>query len=253
MIPHPFLTLLLDIPYPRVSVLDAVVDETDQTTYTFTGCNVFSGGSSRDQGVWPGCRSRAHKLIIVAVHGLNDTTTFDVTSVAIGGVSGTERIDRGGTTNAVNSAIYSWEASALSDITNTDIVVTWSEAVTACAIGVVIVEGIGVAAFSAGGGGVGTTAFTANQATDAANYANYSLFVTATTLAAANGDLQLIEPVNGCIDQQLVYVVSGSAEISGGMIVGLAKQYLPSTSNAYSMRFDWAGTAISDRASVAVM
>lgn len=135
---------------PKAQLLDVREDTTAQTTYTFTSCNLGSLGSTGTTAtasayqVTPHVRSPSRKVIFVIVHGEDDAITFGVNSVTIGGVSGTELIDRGGGTNAINTAIYRFNTDDLDQITNTDIAVTFSEAITGCAIGVVLIENVGV-------------------------------------------------------------------------------------------------------------
>lgn len=148
MIIHPVLSPILQRKRPNVTLLDVRDDVADTDTYTFTACNLGDiGGTANtahnyaDRG---NHRSTSRKAIAIIVHGEDAATTFDVSSVTIGGVAGVEQVDRGGGTTAINTAIYTWATDGLMDITNTDIVVTWSESVTACAIGVVLVDNLGI-------------------------------------------------------------------------------------------------------------
>ena len=135
---------------PLVKLFDVRSDDSDLTTYTFTACNIPEHGfgsleAAFAYGAMPGVlRTAGLGAVAVIVHGEDAATTFNVTSVTIGGVAGTERVDRGGGTSAINTAIYTWLPSQLVGITDTDIVVTWSEAILACAIGVVGIYNIGL-------------------------------------------------------------------------------------------------------------
>jgi hypothetical protein len=132
---------------PEVKLLDLREDTSALTTYTFTNCNTHDIGTTASitgqftDTVVPS-RSTSRKAIAVIVHGKDDALTFDVTGVTLGGVAMTQAVDRNGTTYAVDTAIF-WVASAsIADVANTNIAVTFSEAVTGCAIGVVSVDNL---------------------------------------------------------------------------------------------------------------
>ena len=140
---------------PYVRLLDTRSDVSDLTTYTFTACNLgmiglVSSPAANVYGTDPLLRSALRNMIVVAVHGEDAAVTFNVSSVTIGGVAGTEGPDRAGATNAINTAIYYWRTDQLQGIANTDIVVTFSEAVTHCAIGVMSVENLSLCVRVAG-------------------------------------------------------------------------------------------------------
>lgn len=146
---HPFQQLFFGRTVPKVTLLDMKSDATDLTTYTFTACNCGSLGSTRTAAAetttsLPHIQSTGRAAIIVCIHSEDAATAFSITSCSLGGVAGVEAVDRGGATNAVNSGIYVFDTAAIAGITNTDIVVVMSEAVTSCAIGVLLVEGLGV-------------------------------------------------------------------------------------------------------------
>lgn len=135
---------------PQVKLLDLREDTSDLTTYTFANCVVSPTGGTADFNYntndprnLPRLRSTTRSAIVVIVHAEDALATFGVSSVTLGGVSGVERVDRGGGTNAINTAIYSWTTDIIEGITNTDIVVTFSEAVTGCAVAVIEVSNIG--------------------------------------------------------------------------------------------------------------
>lgn len=132
-------------------MLDVRSDTANATTYTFTAVGLGDLGSVASTagdvyGANPHIRSPGRKAIVVVVHGEDDLATFGVNSVTIGGVAGTEKVDRGGGSTAINTAIYVWDAASLGGITGTDVVVTWSEGVTNCAIGVLAIDNLGILA-----------------------------------------------------------------------------------------------------------
>lgn len=137
--------LLLKTSMPQVKVTDVRSDITDLTTYTFTNVNLGDLGTQttptlgnyNDQSV---LRSPTNRTIAVMVHSEAAAVTWTVSTCTIGGVAGVKPIDRGGATTAINSAIFLYNAASLQGIANTDIVVTFSKAITSCAIGVVSIE-----------------------------------------------------------------------------------------------------------------
>lgn len=146
---HHALRHVLAPKLPSVRLLATASNTNDLTAYTFTAVDIGGFGARHPMGAHenvllnnPMLSSPGRAAIVVFVHGEDAAATFGVNSVTIGGVSGTEIFDRGGVTQAVDSAIYIWSAGDLAGIANTDIVVTWSEAVTSCAIGVVEVSNL---------------------------------------------------------------------------------------------------------------
>lgn len=130
----------------RVVVTDVRGDASDLTTYTFTGCYIGDLGSvATVTGFnWTNecmAQSVGKRVIAVCIHAEDAATVFDVSSVTIGGVAGSEKIDRAGATVLISSAIYTWSSESLAGVGSVaDIVVTFSEAVTACAIGVLNID-----------------------------------------------------------------------------------------------------------------
>lgn len=146
---HPLGQLLLHRQYPVVTLLETREDTSALTTYTFTDVNIGSTGtkpSITNEALTTHVQVRSGSTtgLAVVIHAEDALATFGVSSVTIGGVAGTERPDRGGGTNPINTALYSWQTTALEGLANTDIVVTMSEAVTGCAIGVLLINNIGV-------------------------------------------------------------------------------------------------------------
>lgn len=234
---------------PRIRVLDVREDVTDLTTYTFTACNIDLGGTGSETGdvygTNPHVRVNSKAAIIVLVHAEDAATTFSVNSVTIGGVSGVEQQDRGGGTNAINSATYSWNTAALFGITTTDIVVTFSEAVTGCAIGVLLVENIGLHIRMHGGGNTGTAAF--NVSTTASPDEPYYFQLVATTQSAGSGaETALFENCfNNSINfpPMLLYEAS-NAEFAYAAAWTYTAHYCPAGQDR--MRVDWSGTSAFD-------
>ena len=155
MLISPAFQTILTPTTPRVKLLDVVSDATDLTTYTFTAANIGDfGGTASDAGftivnsVY--VRASSKKYIVACVHGQDSATVFTVSSCTIGGVAGTKKSDRGGSTNAINTAFFYWDTAALDKISNTDVVVTWSEAITGCTVGLLEVENVGVLDAGAG-------------------------------------------------------------------------------------------------------
>lgn len=155
--------LLLRRNRPEVKLQDVRSDTTDLTTYTFTDVNIgdlgtamsVPSGNYANQAVW---RSPTNRTIAVMVHSEAAAVTWTVTSCTIGGVAGVKAVDRGGATVAINSAIFLFGASILQGISNTNVVVTMSKAVTSCAIGVISIENISYTRDAGIGTGTGQTA-----------------------------------------------------------------------------------------------
>lgn len=138
--------LLLRPTRPIVKLTDVRDDVTDTTAYTFTLVNIGPirprAAQAQTVGTDQVMRSPSNKGIFIVCHSEAAAITWTVSSCSLGGVNGTKFIDRGGGTNAINTAIFFWPAGVLQGITNTTVVVTHSKAVTACAIGVLSVENI---------------------------------------------------------------------------------------------------------------
>lgn len=162
----PFMHCVLTPKFPRVKLLATASDVSDTDIYTFSAMDIggFGGGhplgehedNSTITTPIPLFRSPNRKVILAIIHGEDAAVTFNVSSVTIGGVSGTEQVDRGGASAAVNTSVYTWSDNLLAGIANTDVVVTWSEAITACAVGIVEVSNIRLSGAAASGSGQGT-------------------------------------------------------------------------------------------------
>jgi len=105
------------VAYPNITFLQCAGDATDLTTYTFATQN--TGTASAD------------RYTLVGVTGEDADTVFTVSTVTVGGDSATEVTEDGGLGVSINSAMYIMANSAG---TSEDIVVTFSEAVTAAAV-----------------------------------------------------------------------------------------------------------------------
>jgi hypothetical protein len=143
---HPALNTVLSPQRPNVTLMHTASSVSALTTYTFTGASLsnFGGTNSFVDGYTtdPNVRIASKKFLAVLVHAEDSATVFSISNVTIGGVSGVEAVDRGGATQAINSGIYIFSTDSLAGITSSDVVVTMSEAVTGCAIGVVEVENV---------------------------------------------------------------------------------------------------------------
>jgi hypothetical protein len=149
MVPHPFLTHVLSRKLPTVKLLDVMESTTDTNIYTFTDRSLgrMAGDATGDTWTYttaPHLPTRSRQAYVAFVHSEDAAITWTLSSLSIGGVNGTIRIDRAGATSAISSAIVTWSGEALAGITTTDVVATFSEAVTGCAIGIVELCGVGV-------------------------------------------------------------------------------------------------------------
>lgn len=174
---HPTHRLLLKRSRPNVSVLDVQASTTDLTTYTFSNVSLGDLGSTRSIAAalintFPANRIGGQKAIAIVIHSEAAAVTWTVSSITLGGVVGTIAVDRGGGTNAIDTAIATWDASSLSDIANSDVVVTFSKAVTACAIGVLLIENLVLVPTSGLATASGTSKFGHNMRGTTSNLQN---------------------------------------------------------------------------------
>jgi hypothetical protein len=242
--------------YHDVKVLDFVSSTSDLTTYTFTAVNLGDLGSvmstSGDAyGTNPHVRSAGRKMVAVIVHGEDANATFGVNSVTIGGVSGTEQIDRGGLSNAINTAIYAWDTASLQGITTTDVVVTWSEAVTGCAIGVVLVSNIGLFALGSTpvAGGTGTGTVVAGTGATGVDRDRPLLYLMGSTCAVGTEVVQgfvgtLATNPNSAINPVLLYEGSNAEFAFAAAYAVSFCGAQPSTSESFNV--SWSGTGDKD-------
>ena len=132
---------------PRVRLVDLRSDITNQTTYSFTnipttpamsGANLESGGKSI-------CLADSlRRMLVAVVHSEDSQTSWLILSSSLGGVAADYHVDRGGTTSAINSGMVIWSSDSLADITNTDFSITFSEAITSCAVAFLEITGLGL-------------------------------------------------------------------------------------------------------------
>lgn len=174
---NPIIRLLTAPTQPIAKLLDLRSSITDLTTYTAgfenLNCSVYGGGgfiSADTPNLGAGVPAIGRTLILAILHAEDAAITFTVTSFSIGGVAGTELVDRGGGTSAINTAIYSWDATELSNAANTNGSIVFDEAITSCAVGIIAVSNIAYrtpmgsgAGVSAGGSVVISVANTAAQ------------------------------------------------------------------------------------------
>jgi len=254
MLIHPVWRTFFQSPAPLIKVLDIREDVSNLTTYTFTAVNIPDLGSNRGvtdtNGTNPMLKSASNKNIIVFIHGEDAATAFSLSSCTLGDVAGSELTDRGGATNAINSGIYYWRSSVLDDIATTDIVVTWSEAVTGCAIGVCSAENVSFA--TANGGsvtGTGTLSMLPNPSPTALE--TFPTIIVASTLSAGAGaeTFQLLQSTGtGAVSPMLLYEGS-NAEFS----YAAAYTYLPSwygeNISPITMDVSWSGATAGDATS----
>lgn len=169
MLLTPAQRLILHSPYPRAKFLDLKSDVTGLTTYTFTGVNIGPRGTSelRAQSVGTDqiMRSPSNKMVAIIVHTKASAVTWTISSCTLGGVAGGKVVDRGGATNAINTAIFQWNDLALAGITTTDVVVTGSKALLGCAIGVISLENFYLANTSTPASASGTATAATNAST----------------------------------------------------------------------------------------
>lgn len=153
--------ILLHSNYPRAKFLDLRSNTTGLTTYTFTEVNIGPRGTSelRAQSVGTDqvMRSPSNKMVVIVVHTKASAVTWTISSCTLGGVAGGKVVDRGGATNAINTAIFQWNDLAIAGIANTDVVVTGSKALLGCAIGVISVENFYLANTSSPAAASGTS------------------------------------------------------------------------------------------------
>ena len=110
---------------PVVNFLQCASDDTDANPYTFVSQNVGTAAADRYN--------------IVVVMAEDSANSFGTSSVTIGGGAGTERIDSGNASSALDTSIYTFLNTAG---TSENIVVTFSEAVTSAHICVFEVTGL---------------------------------------------------------------------------------------------------------------
>lgn len=133
--------------FPRVELLDFREDVTDLTTYTFAKMALDLGGTrsvaSEAYGTDPQGRSDSKSALLMFVHAEDALTVFTISTCALGGVNGTILTNINAANTAGTAAVL-WPTQVLDTITGTDAVVTFSEAITGCAVGLLKISNIGV-------------------------------------------------------------------------------------------------------------
>lgn len=258
MLIHPAFSAILKPSLPRVTLTDVREDVSDLTTYTFTSCNLGdfggTGGNTADAyGTNPTPRVASRKFVYVIVHGEDAATTFGVNSVTINGLGGSETVDRGGATNAINTALYVFSTEILSGITNTDIAVTFSEAVTGCAIGVILVENItgaqNVGSASASNTGI-MTAAAGNGLTGAQN--NLLVLSASTCITGGATELPEFDAVQTSGNYWPVLLYHGSnAEFDYAAAWSYGAGYFSGLTE-YGNRVQWSGIGAADLINVVI-
>jgi len=267
MLLHPAWRTILKSPKPKIKLTDIREDVGNNTTYTFTGCNIDLGmagtiasedvGLGTANGSYP--RSPSRGVVIVAVHGEDSATLFSISTVTIGGVTGTEAADRGGATNAINSGLWYFDTDKLSALANTDIVVTFSEAVTGAAIGVICVTNIGPLQVvgSNNGTGAGSLLLGVGATTSQAN-STYPFAIVVSTCATGGGTERFqVDAVNSAIADshgaaqiELLYEKS-NAEFDYGAAAMICQQYSYNLAVIMEVDVNWSGAGVADDVLVA--
>lgn len=252
---NPFVrAALLKRRAPNVKLLDLQQTINSVTTHTFTGVSLGDLGSVRSEsgdvyGTNPHQRAIGRRFIVVVVHGEDAATTFSVNSVSLGSINGTEVVDRGGATSAINTAIYYWDTATLDGITTTTVSVTWSEAVTTAAIGVLLVENVGLVDFMTTGAAtaVGTGALALNPTVGTnPTLDTFPLLIVGSTCAANNEGFSVDPGPGGGVAPTILYADANSA-----MGYAAAWSYVPQYSynndnTTFPVICNWSSTGAGD-------
>ncbi len=139
--------LLLTPRRPFVELLDTRDSSNNpSTTYTFGNMRLGSLGCSPtsilniDAAEFP--QSRTRKYILVIVHSKDDATSFSATTCTIGGVGGIRVAEGAGLVALANVSMFLFGTNLLQNITNTDVAVTFGEAITGAAVAIVGVDNV---------------------------------------------------------------------------------------------------------------
>lgn len=244
---------------PTVRMTDFKSDVADLTTYTFTACNIGPRGQNFGEpvayGTVPHLRNVGCKAIFVVVHAEDAAITFAITSCSLGGVAGTEQVDRGGGTAAINTGIYVFYPKDLEGITNTDIVVVMSEAVTTCAVGVLIAENFGVINNTNSSASTATGAMSDTITGGLATYEFGALCIGGSTCATGGGtekfasEAQESSTGTGHANHHVLYDF-GNAEMDCAAFYTWMPAY-PRDNVVFRVRSSWSGAGNGDQAIVA--
>lgn len=248
----PIRNVLLSPKVPRFQFLDLRTDATDLTTYTFTNVNIGdfgTDGDSADYGVNPHVRSPSHKMIWIIVHSEDALATYTVTNVTIGGNGGNPRVEAGGLI-AADTSIWFWTGNALDTISSRDVVVTFSEAVTSCAIGVVSVDNIGVRTNINNGSTSGTGVLTSNltHGSFAVNDAFPFMLVGTTCVTGALAETVQFSssPIHAAGMHPMLLYEGSNAEMSYAAAWTYASQYSAANSTVLGIDTSWSGAGSAD-------
>lgn len=261
---HPAWRTVFKRAYPRPILLDTREDTGNASSYTFTAVNLIfpsclqlNLGTNETPGTGSYPRAANKYLIIVTVHTEDSATVFSVTNVTLGGLNGNAGAGRGGATNAINSATYWWGAGDLAGIANTDVVVTASEAITGCAIGVIAIDNMG-ATFELGAGndvtgtGIQNNEVNVNQNDPVASVA-CMLYVTTCATGGGTERVQfspeLASTASGVHNFELLYEKS-NAEFDYAAAFAVFPGWIPPNIGANpifgGVNLDWSGTGAFD-------
>jgi len=254
---HPAWSTIFKRAAPLAKVLDVRTDVTDLTVYTFTAVNIGDLGGQNNAinstyGTNPHLRSSSAKSIFVIVHAADAATTFGVTSVTIGGIAGLEIVDRGGATNAINTGIYVFPSNTLNlqAITDTDVVVTMTEAVTGCAIGVVSVENVGVFHYPSSATSTSTGALTPANNTVLTNTDMFSFILLGSTCAGPTETISVFNAVtSNCVHPTLLYE-SNNGEFAYAAAWAYSPTWNGGNTTVIRLEASWSGGAAGDAAAI---
>lgn len=232
------------------------------SSYTFTAAQVdvpMGANINTTFGAAEHLRARFDSMIVVCVHGEDSATLFSVSSVTIGAVAGTEQVDRGGATSAINTAIYTWAAQALADIANTDVVVTWSENITACSIAILVLDNMVQTAQIAADVAVGTGALELLPTLAIEPIWPWFVTVIASTCATGGGtEVASLNELSTFANQPLgtnyfpmqMYADS-SANIDFAGAVAFSPS-VPALNDQFGFKVSWSGAGAGDAVAVAM-
>lgn len=249
------------------TLTDLRSDTGNATAYTFTACNI--GGAVGGTSILDATNSlsdvpsikASSKMLIVIVHAEDAATLFNVSTVSIGGVNGTAEQDRGGGISAINTSIFSFSGVSLQNISNTDIVVTMSEAITGCVISVVLIDNVSFIGKIAAG--VTTQAGTSTLDLSAGTYVggnstrlgHYACSICATTCATGGGTEHVVFDPTGAAgfggasppsnQPQLLYE-GNNAEFDYAALFVVTQQYFQTEIGVAESYIDWSGAGAAD-------
>jgi hypothetical protein len=259
MLPHPAWGSVFARQAPMVRLVDVQALATDLTTYTFTGVQGGELGSTLTNsadayGTYPHQKSPGRKAIVIIIHAEDAAATFTISGATYGGVAGTELADRGGITRGINTGIYIWYTDSLQGIASTDVTVTFSEAVTGCAIGVLEVSNFGLVISGGTGSAVGTGNLVVTPTMSAVNSDRNMLFIVGATSAVVVAELLQIVTQSGSVNSspELLYDRS-SAEYSYAALWGYSQQYNGANTDFLGVTLEWASAGAGDAVGVGFM